>query len=427
MRTWLELGPDGVLSAVVPQIVTATAVPTLRAGRDDVESAVDAVATLHVRGGEVDWSAIFGRAVPIDLPTYAFQRERYWLEPAAPVADDSFWAAVEAGEVVASDELNAVLPQLTALRRDHREQSTVDSWRYRVEWRPVSESARPVSGAWLVVTPDGAVPTDIRDALTDVEIIPARVDALPQVDGLVGVLVLAPVEDVLRVVQADLSAPLWCVTRAAVAVDGGQSDPVQARVWGLGRVAAVEVPGRWGGVVDVPSELVGRAARRFASVLGGAESEVVVRASGVFGRRLRRAPVAARGEWVPDGPVLVTGGTGALGAEVARWLVDRGATELVLVSRRGPDAPGVAELVASLDAEVHVVACDVADRAAVARLLAEHPVRAVFHAAGIVDDGVLDALDEARFDAVLRSKSARWLDELADSATTFVVFSSLAG
>ncbi|GAA2962005.1 type I polyketide synthase [Actinokineospora diospyrosa] len=427
VRTWLELGPEGVLSAAVQQVVAATAVPTLRGGRDDTESTLDALAHLHVRGARIDWPAVLGRAVPIDLPTYAFQRERYWLEPAAPVADDTFWAAVESGEVAASAELAAVLPQLTALRRDHREQSTVDSWRYRIAWRPIPDTAPTVSGTWLVVTPDGVVPQDIRSALADVEIVAAGVDALPEGGAFAGVLALAPVEDVLRIIQADLAAPLWCVTRSAVAVDGESVDPVQARIWGLGRVAAVEVPARWGGIVDIPSELVGRAARRFASVLGGAESEVAVRASGVFGRRLRRAAVGARGGWTPDGPVLVTGGTGALGAEVARWLVDQGATELVLASRRGQAAPGVAELVAGLDAKVHVVACDVADRAAVARLLADHPVRAVFHAAGIVDDGVLDALDQARFDAVLRSKSARWLDELADSASTFVVFSSLAG
>ncbi|GLW76029.1 hypothetical protein Aglo01_05110 [Actinokineospora globicatena] len=424
--TWLELGPDGVLAALVQKTVTATAVPVLRGGREEVESTMEALSHLHVRGVRVDWTAIFGRGVPIDLPTYAFQRERYWLEPAV-AGDDGFWAAIESGAVAASAEVAAVLPALTALRRDHRERSTVDSWRYRISWRPLDDSPAVVTGRWLVITPDGAVPADIGAALASVEIISTTVDALPVVDGLTGVLALLPVADVLRVVQADLPAPLWCVTRGAVAVDGEVVDPVQARVWGLGRVAALEVPGRWGGLVDVPAELKGRAARRFAAVLAGDESEVAVRASGVFARRLRRAAVSARTPWVPDGPVLVTGGTGALGAEVARWLVEQGATELVLASRRGPDAPGAAELVASLDATVRIVACDVSDRAAVASLLAEHPVRAIFHAAGIVDDGVLDALNEPRLDAVLRAKSARWLDELAEPATTFVVFSSLAG
>ncbi|SER42752.1 type I polyketide synthase [Actinokineospora terrae] len=428
--TWLELGPDGVLAAMVQQTVAASAVPVLRGGRDEAESIVDAVAHLHVNGGRVDWTAILGRAVPLDLPTYAFQRERYWLDQAV-AADDGFWAAVESGAVQVSEgereQLSAVLPMLTALRRDHRERSTVDSWRYRVTWRPLVDASRTISGRWLVITPDGAVPDDIAGALAGVEIVAAAPGGLPVVDGVVGVVALLPVEDVLGVVQADLPAPLWCVTRGAVAVDGESVDPEQARVWGLGRVAALEVPGRWGGLVDVPAELTGRAARRFAAVLAGDEREVAVRASGVFGRRLRRAAVGARGTWSPDGPVLVTGGTGALGAEVARWLVEQGATELVLVSRRGPDAPGAAELVAGLDASVSIVACDVADRDAVARLLAEHPVRAVFHAAGIVDDGVLDALTKPRLDAVLRSKSARWLDELAVAATTFVVFSSLAG
>ncbi|WP_051385891.1 type I polyketide synthase [Actinokineospora inagensis] len=431
--TWLELGPDGVLSAAVQRAVAATAVPLLRPGRAEEESTVDALARLHVRGVRVDWPAVLGAGAVVDLPTYAFQRERFWLEPTAPAADDTFWSALETGELAASPEdqehLAAALPVLTTLRQAHREHSALDSWRYGITWRPLAESTNTPRGSWLVITTDGVIPDDIRAALPEATLIGCALAEIPTPAGLAGVLVLLPVDGVLRVIQADLPAPIWCVTRGAVAVDsehGEHVDPGQARVWGLGRVAAVEVPVRWGGLVDVPPVLGGRAARRFAAVLGGDEDQVAVRSSGVFGRRLRRVP-GARGAWRPNGPVLITGGTGALGAELARWLVDQGATDLVLASRRGPAAPGVAELVASLDARVHVAACDVADRDAVAELLRTYPVRTIFHAAGVVDDGVLDALTPERLDAVLRAKSARWLDELAGPVDAFVVFSSLAG
>src|SRR5271156_6657685 len=150
---------------------------------------------------------------------------------------------------------------------------------------------------------------------------------------------------------------------------------------------------------------------------------------------------------VPNGPggglaggtVLITGGTGMAGSAVARHLVTRhGARNLILVSRRGLDAPGAAELAAELGAigaQVHVVACDAADRAALAKVIADIPVQrplsGVIHAAGVLDDAVVSSLTPERVDAVLRAKvGAAWnLHELTHELpiSAFVVFSSMAG
>ncbi len=160
-----------------------------------------------------------------------------------------------------------------------------------------------------------------------------------------------------------------------------------------------------------------------------------MRQAGHVGKIVLRMPAV----WDPDGTVLVTGGTGGLGGELARHLVaDRGVRHLVLAGRRGPDTPGAAELraeLAGLGAEVTVAACDVSDRDAVAGLIAAvpaaHPLTAVVHAAGVLDDGVLTEQTPERLATVLGPKAdGAWhLHELTKDLdlAAFVLFSSIAG
>ncbi|WP_190086326.1 type I polyketide synthase [Streptomyces longisporoflavus] len=504
VTTFVEVGPGGTLAALGQESAPdAVFVPVLRGDRPEAVAATTAVGRLHVRGVEVEWAAFFaGRgARRVGLPTYAFQRERFWLDtPDAARGTERvspeearFWEVVEEGDIadlartlgVSSDDpLSAVLPSLSAWRRKQRDRSTADGWRYRVDWRPVTVGSRRLNGVWLVVAAAGEERAEwVGDALTrngaDVRVLhvdPRGADwerELGEPSVLAGVVSLLGLADAggstvpagvaatVRLLRAlgDVDVPLWCVTSGAVST--GTGDAVtgfeQSMLWGLGRVAALEQPGRWGGLIDLPEtrdvtagETREETGELLASVLAaagaagtGGEDQIALRGGKVLSRRLVPAPVgeAAEESWSPRGTVLVTGGTGALGAHVARWLAGKGAEHLLLTSRRGPAAEGVDELCAkltALGARVTVAACDAADRNALADVLAsvpaEFPLTAVFHAAGIERSAALADLDPddlTGFADVLTAKAdgARNLHELlADTPLdAFVLFSSIAG
>ncbi|PSR65058.1 polyketide synthase [Nocardia sp. MDA0666] len=236
------------------------------------------------------------------------------------------------------------------------------------------------------------------------------------------------------------SSTLVVVTRGAVALPGEDlTDLAGAAVWGLVRSAQAEDPGRIM-LADTDSGVDEHLA---STVLAVGEPEVVVRA-GVphIARLTRSAPASAPGgdtSVFGAGTVLITGGTGGVGAVVARHLVRaHGVRSLLLVSRSGMRAAGAAALCDELEragAQVKVVACDVADAGAVAGLRAHAPARwplsGVVHAAGVLDDGVVASLTPQRIDTVLAPKvDAAWYlhEATADlEPAAFVVFSSVSG
>ncbi|MGX6745791.1 SDR family NAD(P)-dependent oxidoreductase, partial [Streptomyces xantholiticus] len=314
---------------------------------------------------------------------------------------------------------------------------------YQLDWAPVTVGAGRSPQVAVLGGPAAtgerfpdldALETTLVDGGPVPEVVLASVDTP---DGDMAEGARAATAQALALVQRWLAsewlgeARLVVATRGAVAVDDETPDIAQAAVWGLLRSAQSEHPGRFV-LVDVKGD-----EPDWGALLDADEPQLAVRGGKVLAPRLTRA---GAGESVtafsPEGTVVITGGTGGLGAMFARHLAAaRGVRHLLLLSRRGLEADGAAELVGELEGlgcEARVVACDVSDRDQLAAVLGslEHPLTAVVHTAGVLDDGVVESLSPAHVDRVMRPKvDAAWhLHELTADAdlSAFVLFSSMA-
>ncbi|MGC0421420.1 thioester reductase domain-containing protein [Embleya sp. AB8] len=360
-----------------------------------------------------------------------------------PTAPDTFrlWLADDTGEPVA---------EVRTLRRrpappTGQGADPVGDSLFHVVWSPVTlpDPADLTSTDWAVLGDIPSVDLGRRvERVADAagEVLVAVLDEPAAADPVAAahqstVRALELVQDAL----AYGTSRLVLVTRNAVATHDREDVRLgSAPVWGLVRSAQVENPGR---ITLIDLDGSPASAERLAGAIGSGHDQLAIRAGRASTPRLARVRTAgaAGPELEPDGTVLVTGGTGALGALFARHLVTAyGVRHLVLAGRRGPHAPGATELtdeLTALGATVRTVACDVADRTALAALLdtipTEHPLTGIVHTAGIIDDGILTALTPDRTTPVLRPKiDAAWhLHELThhQPLAMFVLFSSVAG
>ncbi|MFD3313036.1 SDR family NAD(P)-dependent oxidoreductase [Streptomyces sp. NPDC058694] len=350
---------------------------------------------------------------------------------------------------------------------------------HRVHWAPVPGPATPVD-AWAVIgddhlpgRPEVAVHPDLASLVAAIEagatvpsdvLLDARRLSPDADDTEVPSDVFRVADQVLPVLQAWLADDRLSASRlvvvtgcgVGVAPDEDIADLAQAPVWGLVRAGAQENPGRFA-LLDIDArDDVGRPEPRLlAEALGSGQEEMALRGGTLLVPRLTRTEPVDRAEpvepvepvdegrpaspWNATGTVLITGGTGGLGSLVARHLVTRhGVRHLLLTSRRGPDAPGAAELAEELTgfgADVTVAACDVADPDALAGLLAripgEHPLTGVVHAAGVAEGGLITGLTSESMRRVLHPKvDAAWhLHRLTShlDLSAFVLFSSSGG
>ncbi len=475
----LELGPEGVLCAAARECLEEQQeeqqqeeillAASLRAWQPEAQALVSFIAQAHADGASVDWSAVFANrgARTVELPTYAFQRRHYWYEPHAGAGD-----AAAAGLSAAEHPMLGSSDQLAAARPGGHDSL------YKLQWVPVAAEGLLGSPPRLALLGESSgVSLDgcVEDRYADVAALERGIgsDAAPPADAvlvfpteILGVgeelahaaaaegahgdehlrthLVVRRALELLKwwLAQERLSATrLVFVTRGAVAVkEGEMPDPVGAAVRGLVHSAQSEHPGRLL-LVDLPAALEDSDVA-WPALLESDEPQIAWRDGRAHASRLigfRVATADAPVSLDPECTVLITGATGARGSSLARHLAERhGARHLLLASRRGGEAQGAGELVgelAELGCQASVVACDVANRDDLAGLIdsivAEHPLRAIYHAAGVIDDGTIESLSAEQLELVMRPKvdAVVHLHELTEGIdlSDFVLFSSVSG
>lgn len=470
---YVEMGPRPTLSSMGQREAgSGVWLPSLRPKRDvrpygtgEWQKMLESLGALHTLGVEVDWDGLeVGQARRrLALPTYPFQRQRYWLDkrPGANAA--------------AAQPDNAAPP--------------VSGWLYELAWEKVdaAASSEPVAAddRWLILADDGgagqALAATLRerghsctlvwpgerfgedgDEITIAATDPAHYRRLLDVIGgpLRGIVHLwgagtsrpqnlAQLQDaqllgsssVLHLLQALDAAPVggdttvWLVTRGVQPAASVDVQVAQSPLWGLGRVIALEQPQRWGGLIDLPPQADAATCVGYllpTLLQPDDEKQIAYRDDGRYAPRLVSAR-PAESDYAPlqiraGGAYLISGGLGKLGLETARWLVAQGARRLVLTSRSGlegsnglaPDADAVhkRQVVAALraqGAEVRTPQVDVADEAQMAALLDElaqdeWPLRGVIHAAGVVNSYTLREMPAEALHSVFRAKVAgAWL------------------
>ncbi|BAY50153.1 beta-ketoacyl synthase (plasmid) [Scytonema sp. HK-05] len=535
-EVFVEIGPKPTLLGMgrncLPEEVGVW-LPSLRSGQEDWRVLLQSLGELYVRGADVDWSGFDrdygGRRVM--LPTYPFQRQRYWVEkahsdyqqalPSQPQIQTSIVNLLHHGNVKQlaqqlegasnfSQEQMKMLPQLLeALVTQHRQEvqaAVIKDWLYEVQWQqmpqrlqtPEQEGLEYPPGTWVVFADASGVGQALGEILQrrgqncvlvytgeayqtlktgtwsinptspeDYERLFQEVlgTGVPPLKGIIHLwsleaalpdaLCITTLEQaqnlgsrsvlyLLQTVVKHYESPsprLWLVTRGAVPAGSELPGVAQAPLWGLGKVLALEHPELWGGMLDLAPEYTGDEATELLAEIENSfgEDHIAFRNGDRYVARLvpKQQEESKQVRLHSDGTYLISGGLGALGLKVARLLMSLGARQLVLTGRNtaSDEAQSTLRELEQLGAKVFLQKVDVSDEADMVKLLETvqatmPPLRGIVHAAGVLDDGILQQQSWERFSRVMAPKvRGAWnLHTLTDGLPLdfFVVFSSAA-
>ena len=418
--------------------------PSLRPRKKDWQQILQSLGALYVRGVAIDWQR-FDRGYSrqkVSLPTYPFQRQSYWLTKAAN----------------SNSKVEVYLPE---------NESQPDL--YRIEWQHLEEFSSELNedNTWLIFGDCQGLGKQLAAKLEQHCILIGdrhltlekldRILAGERIDRIVYLAVdtsattIAEINDdrrqhctnVLNLIQAltrnAVTAAIWFATRANQEIENTLdcSAIASSCLWGLAQAIAVEHSEYWGGIVDLDREPVAGEADSLLKVIAhrGKEDRLAIRQDRVYVPRLDRTIVNSNQTAITkEGCYLITGGLGSLGLQVARWLTEKGAKNLLLLGRSQPSVQAK-QTISQLEQQgvtVNVVQTDITNYAALNNVLENSPapLRGVIHAAGVLDDGLLLGQTWERFERVIAPKvTGAWnLHQCTKDLELdfFVLFSSVA-
>jgi acyl transferase domain-containing protein/acyl carrier protein len=454
--TVLEVSPHPILVTAVEGTAQhvgrpAMVLSSLRRDHDEITELLTSLGRLHCQGSPVRWLALQASgARPVSLPHYPWQHRRFWIEDAADrttlarsrrggrrPSPDWLWRLAWRPEPLTTDAVPRIGRWLLLADRG----SVSRALRVELEKRG-SRVVAVQAGPRYAVSPDGDFTVDPERPNDFCRLLEEAGEPGEPWAGVVHLWGLdagapgdrdgRPAPDAnracagaLHLVQAlgassrSSGGRLWIVTQGAQALGAPRALALaQAPLWGLGPVVGVEHPALWGGLVDMDPEAGPDAIGSLVDEIAGRAlgERVAFRDGCRHVARLEHAQAAGAADPTklrPDRAYLVTGGLGGLGRRLAQWLVARGARHLVLVGRHA-SAAAAADLVAALEAagaRVMVERADVTDGDDLAALLDRiprtlAPLGGILHVAGVLDDGIIDRQDAARFAAVMAPKVA---------------------
>jgi malonyl CoA-acyl carrier protein transacylase len=495
VNIFLEIGAKPILLGMGRQCLPnleALWLPSLRPRKQDWQQMLQSLVALYLQGVDINWGQFdrdYSRQRLNSLPTYPFQRERYWLEIGDRVKVSSSQKTFKENNLVQQKldfyQINWQQKELNSYLKNH--QSDRDCWFIFGGRDPIGQEIdinllknkqkcisisdkkenKLLENIWDIDSDRSEDWQNFFDKIT-------KINSTKTIKGIVYLwsldapssqeLTIAELEknqqkhchSLLQILQnlfnRSLSIPIWIVTRGTQAIAANEKPEItQSSLWGLANVIAIEHPECWGGIIDLPSHRETKEADLLLTALTNTEREdrIAIREGQTYVARLignreqgtgnREQGTGNREQVVisAENSYLITGGLGALGLKLANWLVVKGARNLVLVGRShaSAEAKQAIERLEQLGATILTIQADVALESDVLEVLHQcqtlmPPFAGIIHAAGVLDDGILLEQNWQRFrNAIAPKVFGAWhLHNLTQNLNLdfFITFSSVA-
>jgi acyl transferase domain-containing protein/acyl-CoA synthetase (AMP-forming)/AMP-acid ligase II/pimeloyl-ACP methyl ester carboxylesterase len=485
---FLEVGSKPILLGMGRSTLTdhqeqTVWLPSLRPRKSDWQQILQTLGSLYTRGVAINWQSFNQgyKGQKVALPTYPFQRQSYWLEPNLKATTNSkIKVYLPSNEQLQSKQPNfyQIEWQLdtSKLNKQNVQVNNDKNWLiFADNYGLAEEITKKLEQAeinYLVVNNHDLETNDLTHVLQQ----NSELQGIIYLSGLNTVQKTNTAEinnyqqqhctNILNLVQTlysnSIATPIWLVTRGNQNIDHKlNSDAIASScLWGLGNAIALEHPELWGGIVDLNSESDANEAHSLLAVITNKKQEdhLVIRQDQLYVPRLKLTEEIKSNkalEITHDGFYLITGGWGSLGLKVAQWLTAKGAKNLLLLGRSQPseEAQQAINKLEQQGVTVNVIQVDITDYEALKNVLSQEseirgqrsevrsqelksnnniniPLKGIIHAAGVLDDGILQGQTWARFNQVIAPKvTGAWnLHQVTEdlSLDFFVLFSSVA-